>query len=190
MSRWSLTLVLALGLAVAGCDREGGEAAQGEAGLAGDKSSLAGEIDRSQAGALMPAIAVRDPRGKELNLGALQGRPVLLNLWATWCAPCVVEMPMLDELAQELDGAVRVVTVSQDLGGADRVVPFFARARFSRLEPWLDPDGALAYSVESEVLPTTILYDASGQEVWRVVGEYDWSSAAAREAIAEAGRLG
>lgn len=186
MSRWSLTLVLALTLACGACDRQAEGAAQGEAGLAGDKTILAGEIDRSQAGALLPAVTVRDPQGRELNLGALQGQPVLLNLWATWCAPCVVEMPMLDELAEELDGAVRVVTVSQDLGGADRVVPFFARAQFKKLEPWLDPDSALGFKVESEVLPTTILYDASGQEVWRMVGEYDWSSAAAREAIAEA----
>ena len=186
MSRWSLTLILALGLAVAGCDRQAGEAAQGEAGLAGEKSSLAGEIDRSRAGALMPSVLVRDPQGRELNLAALQGRPVLLNLWATWCAPCVVEMPMLDELAEERDGAVRVVTVSQDLGGADRVVPFFAQRGFKRLEPWLDPDTAVGFKVESEVLPTTILYDASGQEVWRVVGEFDWSGAEAREAIAEA----
>ena len=186
MSRWSLTLVLALTLACGACDRQAEGGAQGEAGLAGDKTSLAGEIDRSQAGALMPAVTVQDPAGQTLNLGALQGQPVLLNLWATWCAPCVVEMPMLDHLAEELDGVVRVVTVSQDLAGADKVVPFFARAKFKKLEPWLDPDSAVGFRVESDVLPTTILYDASGQEVWRVVGEYDWSGAEAREAIAEA----
>ena len=186
MSRWSLTLVLALTLACGACDRQAGETAQGEAGLAGDKTSLIGEIDRSRAGALMPAVTVRDPEGQELNLGALQGQPVLLNLWATWCAPCVVEMPMLDELAEDLDGAVRVVTVSQDLAGADKVVPFFARRNFQKLEPWLDPDNELGFKVETEHLPATILYDASGREVWRVVGEYDWSGAEAREAIAEA----
>lgn len=186
MSRWSLTLVLALTLACGACDRQAGDAAQGEAGLAGEKASLAGEIDRSQAGALLPAVGLRDPDGREINLGALQGQPVLLNLWATWCAPCVVEMPMLDDLAQEFDGTLRVITVSQDLGGADKVVPFFAQRQFRKLEPWLDPDGEVAFKVESDVLPTTILYDASGLEVWRVVGEYDWSSAAAREAIAEA----
>ena len=194
MSRLSLTpilaVTLAVSLAVAACDRQPSEAAQGEAGLAGDKASLeagaSGEIDRSRAGELMPAVTLRDPEGRELSLAALQNQPVLVNLWATWCAPCVVEMPMLDELAQELDGAVRVVTISQDLTGADAVVPFFARARFKQLEPWLDPDGAAAFKIESAVLPTTVLYNASGQEVWRVVGEYDWSSAAAREAIAEA----
>ncbi len=170
---------------LAACDRQAPEPAQGEGALAGDKQVLPGEIDRAHAGMLMPAMAVTSPTGEQLNLGALQGQPVLLNLWATWCAPCVVEMPMLDELAEELDGAVRVVTVSQDLTGAAAVEPFFAKGKFARLEPWLDQDSALGFRVESSVLPTTILYDASGREVWRVVGEYDWSGAEAREAIAE-----
>ena len=181
-SRSSLTLLAILTLFLAACDRQAPEGAQGQ----DDAASFVGQADASNAGALMPALSLTDPAGRELNLGALQGRPVLLNLWATWCAPCIVEMPMLDELADELDGAVRVVTVSQDLQGASRVEPFFAQRDFRHLEPWLDPDNALSYRVESDVLPTTILYDASGREVWRIVGEYDWSSAAAREAVAEA----
>lgn len=185
--RSSLTLAALATLLLGGCDRQAADPAQGEGALAADKQVLPGEIDRAHAGALMPALTVRDGTGAELNLGALQGQPVLLNLWATWCAPCVVEMPQLDELAGELDGAVRVVTVSQDMQGAAVVDPFFAKGGYRHLEPWLDQDGALDFKVESDVLPTTILYDAMGREVWRVVGEYDWSSAAAREAVAEAG---
>ncbi len=181
--RSSLTLA-ALAFLLAACDRQAPEPAQGEGALSQGKASLAGEIDRDHAGKLMPAMTVVDPAGRELNLGALQGQPVLLNLWATWCAPCVVEMPQLDELASELGGSVRVITVSQDLQGASAVEPFFAKGGYDHLEPWLDQDAALGFRVESNVLPTTILYDAMGREVWRVVGEYDWSSAAAREAVA------
>ena len=184
-SRLSLTIV-ALALVLAGCDRQAPEAAQGEGELPADKASLAGTIDRSHAGALMPAITVTDPEGNELNLAAAQGTPVLLNLWATWCAPCVKEMPMLDDLAGEYEGALRVVTVSQDMGGAEKVAPFFAQMEFEHLEPWMEPELELGFALESQSLPTTVLYDASGREVWRVVGEYDWSSAAVREAIAEA----
>ena len=61
-----------------------------------------------------------------------------------------------------------------------------AQRGFSKLEPWLDPDNDLGFEVGSGVLPATVLYDASGREVWRVVGEFDWSGAEAREAIAEA----
>ena len=184
-SRLSLTLV-ALVLVLVGCDRQAPEEAQGEGELAGEKASLSATIDRSRAGALMPAITVADPDGTELNLAAAQGTPVLLNLWATWCAPCVKEMPQLDDLAAEYEGSLRVLTVSQDMGGADKVAPFFAQMQFEHLEPWMEPDLELGFALESQSLPTTVLYDASGQEVWRVVGEYDWSSAEVREAIAEA----
>jgi len=98
---------------------------------------------------------------------------VLINLWATWCGPCVLEMPMLDELAGQ--GNLRVVTVSEDLQGADKVVPFFAAKKFRRLEPWLDPDNTLGDHYATGILPTTVLYDKDGREVWRMIGGHDWS---------------
>ena len=133
----------------------------------------------------MPAVLLKDITGNQLNTGALQGGPVLLNLWATWCAPCVVEMPILDELAGEFGDALRVVTVSQDMQGADKVGPFFAKQKFANLHPWLDSENTLGFAVDGGVLPTTVLYDSEGREIWRVTGEYDWAGAAAREAIAE-----
>ncbi len=133
----------------------------------------------------MPAQTVVDPEGTELNLGATQGTPVLLNLWATWCAPCIEEMPQLDELAGELDGKVRVVTVSQDLEGAEKVEPFFAKSDFANLQPWLDTENRLGFAYGAN-LPITVLYDASGREVWRVAGGYDWSTPEVRGAIDEA----
>ena len=182
LTRTALMLA-GLSLALSACDREPVVPAQEQGALDGTKQSLSGKIDDSRAGDLLPAINVSDPAGKQLNLGALQGGPVLVNLWATWCAPCVVEMPMLDELAGDMDGELRVLTVSQDLQGAKQVAPFFAKMQFENLEPWMDPENQLGFALESGVLPTTILYDESGQEIWRVVGEYDWSSAEVQEAI-------
>lgn len=182
--RLSLTLLLALPLAA--CDREPAPDAQEQGELEGAKPGLAGTIDRSNAGELMPAIALSDPAGGQINTGALQGGPVLLNLWATWCAPCVVEMPMLDELAGEYEGALRVMTVSQDMQGAEKVEQFFAANKFENLQPWLDPENALGFGIGGGVLPTTVLYDSAGREVWRVIGEYDWTGEEAREAINEA----
>ncbi|GAA0762668.1 thiol-disulfide isomerase/thioredoxin [Erythromicrobium ramosum] len=142
-------------------------------------------MTRQFAGTPIPAIAVVDPAGKSLDLGAQDG-PVLLNLWATWCAPCVKEMPQLDALAAELDGEVRVITVSQDLRGAEVVTPFFARTGLTRLEPWLDPETALSAQFTPEgALPLTILFDASGKEVLRVAGGYEWDSPEAAALIRE-----
>jgi thiol-disulfide isomerase/thioredoxin len=173
-------------LALSGCDRGAKDPAQEQAELAGQKTSLLGEIDTAYAGELMPAINVTDPDGKILNLGALQGQPVLLNLWATWCAPCKIEMPMLNDLAGANGDALRVVSVSQELSTAEQVTAFFAEKKLDQLHPWLDPEGKLSAALGVNVLPTTVLYDASGQEVWRVVGDYDWSSAETQEAISAA----
>ncbi len=181
-ARLSLTLALSV-LALAGCSKEEPADPQ-EAAQAGTSE---GKIDRSHAGDLLPAVALTDPAGKALNTGALSGQPVLLNLWATWCAPCIEEMPTLDALAGEYDGKLRVITASQDLQGGEKVVPFFAQAKFAHLEPWLDSENALSTALGGEgVLPTTVLYDSSGQEIARVVGGFDWQSPEARALVDEA----
>jgi thiol-disulfide isomerase/thioredoxin len=177
--------------ALAGCDRQsGGSAQQQEAAAAPTPAppqaeELTGKIDRSHAGEAVPDLAFADAGGKKLSLAALKGTPVLLNLWATWCAPCKAEMPTLDTIAGDDAGKLRVVTVSQDLKGAAEVTPFFSTQHFAHLEPWLDPDNTLGMKLGggNAVLPTTVLYDASGKEVWRVVGGYDWASAEARSEI-------
>lgn len=181
MSRLLLIALLPVAL-LAGCDRASDEPtqpAQGEAGASGT-------IDTSRAGTLLPEVTVRDAAGAALDIGIIEG-PVLLNLWATWCAPCVTEMPQLERLADRLEGEVRVITVSQDLRGGEVVAPFFAERSFQRLEPWLDPETALSAQFgDSGQLPLTILFDASGREVWRVAGAYEWDSPQAEAAIRRA----
>jgi len=189
MSRSSFipALLLALPLVVlAGCDR----AAEAPAQPAAQPAAPAGKVVRDFAGTPLPAMVLAAPDGTKLDLGALEG-PVLVNLWATWCAPCVVEMPQLDALAGELAGEVRVVTVSQDIRGAEVVTPFFAEKGFVRLEPWLDPETELSARFSPEgMLPLTILFDAEGREVLRVAGGYVWDSeeaiALVRESLAAA----
>ncbi len=183
MSRLSLILGLPL-LLLAGCDRAADAPAQPPE--AGDGGGIpTGLMTRQFAGTPLPAIALADPDGATLDLGAQDG-PVLLNLWATWCAPCVKEMPQLDRLAAELEGEVKVVTVSQDLRGAEVVAPFFAKGGYTSLEPWLDPETTLSAQFTPEgALPLTILFDASGKEVLRVAGAYAWDSPEAVAMIRE-----
>jgi thiol-disulfide isomerase/thioredoxin len=172
MSRSSLILFAPL-LLLAGCDRAADAPAQ--PGAAADAAPV-GAVERKFAGTPLPAMEFSNADGAVLDLAAQDG-PVLINLWATWCAPCVVEMPQLDALAADLDGEVRVITISQDLRGAEVVTPFFAQKGFARLEPWLDPDAALSAQFTPEgLLPLTILFDATGKEVLRVAGGYEWDS--------------
>jgi thiol-disulfide isomerase/thioredoxin len=184
--RLSLTLVLSAAL-LAGCSRQEPAPPQGQPAAAPAKGALTGTIDRSHAGDPVPAVTLVSPAGKAINTGAPLGKPILLNLWATWCAPCVEEMPTLDALAGDYVGKLRVLTASQDLEGAAKVVPFFKDKKFAHLEPWLDRETALSTALGGEgVLPTTVLYDASGHEVARVVGGFDWQSAEAKALVDEA----
>ena len=182
-----VSLTCAFALVVAGCDRQSAEDAQPEA-AAEAGGELAGTIDRSFAGEAMPAVELSDPAGGKLATADLKGKPVLVNLWATWCVPCVAEMPLLDQLAGELGEGVRVVTVSQDMNGAELVPAFFAGKKFANLPQWLDPEMKLPPALKAPGLPLSVLYDAQGKEVWRVMGGYDWSSAEAHELIAEASK--
>lgn len=179
-----LATLVALGLA--GCDRQSGDGAQpgATATPANAAQGPASGPDRSKKGSPLPAFTVKDPAGRTLDLTSLSGQPVLINLWATWCAPCVKELPTLETLAAA--GKVRVVTVSQDAGEPNKVASFLEDKNTRRLEPWLDPENNLAFHYGTGTLPTSVLYDANGREVWRFVGESDWSSAASAALIAEA----
>jgi thiol-disulfide isomerase/thioredoxin len=189
MPRLSLvSLTCALALVTAGCDRQSEQAAQPEAATGTGEELLTGKIDRAFAGEAIPAIELANPEGAKLSLTSLKGKPALVNLWATWCVPCVSEMPLLDDLAGELGDSVAVITISEDQNGAAAVEPFYAQRKFANLPKWLDPEMELPVAYSAAGLPLTVLYDAEGKEVWRVTGGFDWSSAEAREMIAEAGR--
>ena len=140
-------------------------------------------VDRSQRGKPLPAFTLSDPAGKTLVLPEQTGKPLLINLWATWCAPCVAELPTLEALAAK--GQVRVLTVSQDMSDPAKVTQFLAERGGPSLEPWLDPENDLSFHYGSGTLPTTIYYDAQGREVWRFVGEQDWAGEDAAKLLAE-----
>ena len=191
LSSRSLTaLALGCALLAGGCDRQSLADAQQEAAAEQEEQAaeakLSGTLDRSHAGEQMPDFTVTNADGAELNLTSLQGKPVLVNLWATWCAPCVVELPMLDAVAEDLGDRIKVLTVSQDTQAPEKVGPFLKEREVVNLEPWLDPKADLTFKLAASTLPTTILYDAQGKELWRYVGGHDWTSKEARALIDEA----
>jgi thiol-disulfide isomerase/thioredoxin len=144
-------------------------------------------LDRSQAGKPAPTAGFLAPDGSPVSLAAFKGKPVLLNLWATWCVPCVTEMPQLDTLAGQ-NKDLQIVTVSQDSGdkGKKSVPDFFAKKKFANLRPYMDPENKLTDAFTVISLPTTILFDRKGKEVWRVMGPEDWLGKKAAGLIAEA----
>lgn len=171
--------ILLLPLLLAACGPAGEQNRTGpdQPAWAGPKAPApTGRLDRSRAGSAAPATAFEDPDGEPASLADFRGKPLLVNLWATWCAPCIAEMPTLDALAAREKDRLRVLTISQDLDGRDKVEGFFAKQGYRHLETWLDPQMALMGELKVDILPTTILYDSAGREVWRVVGMEEWDS--------------
>ena len=183
MSR--LIFLLPLTLLAAGCDRQKANEPQASNGA---EASLPGEIkgvDRSRAGQAAPAAAFNDPEGKASSLAALAGKPVLVNLWASWCAPCVKELPTLQAVAER--GQLAVIAVSQDMAPKASVDAFLKEKAIGRFAAWHDPEMALSTALEVQVMPTTILYGADGKEIWRYTGDLDWTGPEATKLLSEAG---
>ena len=136
----------------------------------------------------IPAAAgFQDGDGMPRTLGDYAGRGLVVNLWATWCVPCVAEMPELQELARQVAGdGILVLPLSSDRGGAEVVRRFYAANRIDALPVLLDPRGEAARAWGSRGLPTTLLIDRQGRERGRVEGAIDWAGAAT---IAELKRL-
>lgn len=172
---------------VAGCGPETASDNAAAPASAAKGTLPTGRLDRSRAGIPAPPISFEGPSGEPVSLADFGGKPLLLNLWATWCAPCVVEMPTLDALAQREQG-LQVLAVSQDMEGRDKVAAFFAARRFKALAAYLDPSLSLMTELKVDTLPTTILYDAEGREVWRMTGMEDWTAGRAAALLDEAGR--
>lgn len=184
-------LAVLLAGSVAGCDREkqpDGQAGQSQANVSEGQAKGVGQfeyqIDRSHKGEAAPTVTFRGPDDAAVTLASFRGKPLLVNLWATWCAPCVAEMPTLDALAAKSAEAMAVIAVAQDLQGAEIVDPWFQKAGLKVLQPYIDPQNGLLDAANS-ALPTSIYYDAEGREIWRVVGAIDWQGAEAKALLAE-----
>jgi thiol-disulfide isomerase/thioredoxin len=180
---------LAALLVLAACHKPIDGNAASNVGVANAAAPAPKKLDRTHAGQAAPDTTFEDPHGKPVTLARFRGKPLLVNLWATWCAPCKKELPTLDRLAAEQGDKLQVLTIGEeDTDGRRKVDAYFAQAKFARLEAWLDPKLALTDSLKVNDLPTTILFDRAGREIWRVTADKDWTGAEARALIAEGRR--
>lgn len=130
----------------------------------------------------LPDFAFLDAKDQESKLGDWRGKTVLVNFWATWCAPCVKEMPSLDRLQADI-GKETFVVLPLSLDGPTRskVAPFYESAKLANLGIWFDKGRKVQQALDVSLLPTSILVDPQGREIGRLEGDADWDT---REAIA------
>ncbi|MES2289051.1 MAG: TlpA disulfide reductase family protein [Pseudomonadota bacterium] len=168
---------------LAGCDKQESTPAQPEV-TAPKAAEPASKVDASQKGSTLPTESFTGPDGKPATLAQFKGKPLLVNLWATWCAPCVKEMPSLDRLAARSKGKLQVLVVNQDSEkqASDPVPEWWAKAKLANLSLYRDAKNELGFAFGGG-LPMTVLYDAQGKEVWRVNGGFDWDGAKADELL-------
>lgn len=132
----------------------------------------------------VPDIGFADGEGRQLNLADFRGRLVLLNLWATWCAPCRREMPALDRLQAALGGPdFEVVALSIDRQGVSVVRDFFEKLKLEALAIYIDRSAKAEQTLSVVGIPTTLLIDRSGAEIGRAVGAAEWDDPEAIKVI-------
>ena len=127
-------------------------------------------------------LAFFEDGGKRRTIADYRGSGVVMNFWATWCAPCVREMPSLDRLQAKVRG-IRVLALSVDRGGASVVETFYRKHGIANLDVLVDRGAKLMRKLGVRGLPTTLLIDADGDEVGRVVGPVEWDSGPVRALI-------
>ncbi|RWB52618.1 TlpA disulfide reductase family protein [Mesorhizobium sp.] len=127
--------------------------------------------------AALPEISFTDAAGQPKTLAAYSGKVVLLNIWATWCAPCRKEMPTLDRLQAELGGPdFEVVALSMDRKGPDAVKKFFAETGVTHLALNIDTSAQAMFTLGAVGLPMTLLIDRQGKEIGRLIGPAEWDA--------------
>jgi thiol-disulfide isomerase/thioredoxin len=168
--RWSRAFAWLLPLVVAGAGS-----------VADDRSSVP---ERARLGEFIPAspllpapaISFVDLAGNTVSLSEFTGKIVLVNLWATWCEPCLREMPSLERVQSRLGDKIAVVAISEDHGGSKTVEPFIDKLGLKSVKIYLDPKSAIERAFKVQGLPTSFLIDREGRVLGRVEGAAEWDA--------------
>ena len=146
-----------------------------------------GQLIETRPAGPVPPLTFTDINEQPANLDAYKGKPLIINLWATWCAPCIKEMPSLAKLATALkDQGVAVVAISEDRGGKFVVDPFLKEHQIEGIPIYLDKTMSVGKAFrKSTTLPMTILVDTKGDQIAWVYGDREWDAADSKAEIAK-----
>jgi thiol-disulfide isomerase/thioredoxin len=149
-----------------------------QAPTASAASSNLGQFTALPAPLPAPALPFTTRDGAAKQLSDFKGKLLLVNLWATWCGPCVAEMPALDRLQAKLGDKLTVLAISEDRQGDAAVAPFLAKNGIKTLAIYLDPKTAATNAFGAEGLPTSYLISADGTILGKEEGGAAWDDPA------------
>ena len=145
-----------------------------------DPPPLSGEMSRfafADSPTTLDNISLTDIQDNDASLTQYRGKIVLVNVWATWCGPCVMEMPGLDSLQASMgSNDFAVVPVSIDRGGAHQAAPFLKRMGVQNMAPLFDHSNSIGRMLGAARIPVTLVIGRDGNEIGRLVGAADWNS--------------
>ncbi len=124
----------------------------------------------------LPPLPFVTEDGTTQSLADFRGKVVLLNVWATWCAPCVIEMPSLNTLQNELGGPdFTVLPVATRSGDAEQIRRFYDQNKITALPVLRDPTNTILRVLQDTMLPLSVMIDREGREIGRSAGSGDWA---------------
>lgn len=115
-----------------------------------------------------------DGSKKEVTISNFAGKPTILHFWATWCAPCVEEMPEIDEYAKKYGDKINLVVIANDKSGGTDALKFYQNKGFKNLKVYVDDSGSFMGAMKIKALPTTIFVTSDSLEIGRVLGPIEW----------------
>ncbi len=149
--------------------------------LADYRTGTLDSLDFSYGGMTAPETVFTDPQGAETTLAMFQGKTVLVNLWATWCAPCIEELPTLAALQTDLGGALgadrfEVIAINAERGDGSKGRAFLDDNGLDALAFYHNPTSSVVLDLGAPGLPVTILFGPDGREIARVLGPAHWNA--------------
>ena len=121
-------------------------------------------------------LKFKDDEGKEISFSDFQDKILLVNFWATWCAPCIKEMPSLDRLKKKINKNFDVIAVSVDRDGVKKVKDFFNENKITNLEEYFDTKNSLAKEMNLIGLPTSFFINKKGDLIGYFQGDMEWDN--------------
>ena len=121
-------------------------------------------------------LTFKDHKEKEISFSDFKGKILLVNFWATWCAPCIKEMPSLDRLESKINGNFDVIAISVDRDGVEKVTDFFDENKISNLEKFFDIKNSLAKEMNLYGVPTSFFINKEGDLIGYYHGDMEWDN--------------